>query len=467
MDQLFGKTLRALMETGEIKESELADALSYDATYISKWVNGSKLPSARNVEKIIGQIADFFVERGGDENTARAVKQNGKPEIERQRIIDALQAAYDKDSSYQVFQNYNNSQMSFIDSQQMLVQLTRDALMLALKRRTPGKGADVTITATFDLFRLYGKAFNSLIKELHEASAEKVEMNFAVNPEDLKAEEYFYATGILNSIGSLDYVEMTIVRRMEDQPRILVIDDFLCLQILWDDNGQFAAVFSMDEKIIVRFVHMCKASLGASEKLLVPANPDKLKQTNVQIDSYSDTRQWLFFNESPALLFPEDIMDAMIEDAEDENYANYLLKLKATFAKRTCNARIDLVLYSSVLNQYIFDGKVSVGNVSHTLTEAQTHNHIRYLSEIMKRNPNFNLYLIRDTVVFREELRKSPSIFIDTLGLYIENSKKQPNNNFHISMDPCVRNTLQTFFETMLTQSYCKKLTAEDLLLYI
>ncbi len=61
MNNLFGKSLRSQMEKAGIKESELADALSYDTTYISKWINGSKLPSVRNAERILGQMADFLL----------------------------------------------------------------------------------------------------------------------------------------------------------------------------------------------------------------------------------------------------------------------------------------------------------------------------------------------------------------------------------------------------------------------
>ena len=88
MNDLFGKTLRALMDGAEVKERALAEALSYDTTYISKWLNGSKLPSPRNAESVIRQIAGFLVRRqGGDESR-------------EQELFHTLKTAYDRDSSY-------------------------------------------------------------------------------------------------------------------------------------------------------------------------------------------------------------------------------------------------------------------------------------------------------------------------------------------------------------------------------
>lgn len=456
MNNLFGKSLRSQIEKAGIKESELADALSYDTTYISKWINGSKLPSTRNAERIIGQMADFFADHPSNSDTADR-------ESRWQNSFKALKSAYASDSSYLTFQAHSNNQMSFLSDQKRLVELTRDAFVQAMENYDHS----ISITATFDLFRLYGGEFKRLMQELHEAGVKRVELKLALFPEELKEEYYFYAANILNIIGYLDYIEMSIVCQKPEQPHILVINNLLCIQVLWNIQGELAAVFSMDEKIIEQFSLMCGQILEASEKLLDPAEPESLKRTNVQLDSYSDKRQWLFFNEPPAMLFPENIMDQFINEAQDEAYASYLIKLKNIFMKRTCKSEIDLVLYSSMINKYLSDGNVSVGNVSHHLSEEQTRSHLQHLSEIMKKNPAFAIYLIRDTVVLSEELRNCPSIFIDSYSLYIENSQKGSNDNFHISMDPRMRSAFQQFFERMLGQPYCTRLTAEDLLRYL
>lgn len=456
MNNLFGKSLRSQMEKAGIKESELADALSYDTTYISKWINGSKLPSVRNAERILGQMADFFAGHPGKGDTADRERR-------WQSSFKELKKAYDSDSSYLTFQSHSNNQMSFLDSPKMLIDLTRDAFMQALEN----SDGSISVMATFDLFRLYSGEFKRLMQELHEAGVKRVELKLALFPEDLAEDYHFYAANILNIIGYLDYIEMSIVCQKPEQPHILVIDKLLCVQVLWNMQGELAAVFSMEEKIIERFSERCRQILETSEKLLDPAEPESLKRTNVQLDSYSDKRQWLFFNEPPAMLFPEDIMDQFIKEAEDEAYASYLIKLKNIFMKRTCKSEIDLVLYSSMINKYLSDGNVSVGNVSHQLSEEQTRSHLAYLSEVMKTNPDFAIYLIRDTVVLSEELRNCPSIFIDSYSLYIENSQKGSNDNFHISMDPRMRSAFQQFFERMLGQPYCTRLTAEDLLRYL
>ena len=445
---LFGAILRAQMVDAKIKESQLAEALSYDTTYISKWLNGSKLPSARNAEKIMRQITDYFA------------AQTGKPQTE---FLAELRQAYESDSRYLNFQAYSNHRMSFTDSRRMLYQLTRDALLQAVSRNEK----TVSVTATFDLFRLYGSDFRFLIQELREAGAERVELRLALDPKEIQEDGSFYVSNILRTIGFLDYVEMTVTVCGEDGPQILVIDEVLCMQILWNFGSHLAVVFSMDQNMVLRFGQIALQMREGAAKLMDPAEPESLKRTNVQIESYSDHRQRLFFNEPPAMLFPDELMDAFIEGAENEDYAGYLARLKSTFLNRTCRSQVDLVMYASQLNQYLSDGRICVGNVSLQLTEEQVAAHLRYLSGIMQENREFAVYLIRDTVQLDEDLSCCPSIFIDTHSLYLENSKKRPNDNFHISMDERLRQAFSDFFDNMLQKSYCCRLTPEDMLRYL
>ena len=57
----FGHLLENLLYIAEIKNSSLAKALQYDVSYISKWINGRKLPAERNRKKILSCISHTIV----------------------------------------------------------------------------------------------------------------------------------------------------------------------------------------------------------------------------------------------------------------------------------------------------------------------------------------------------------------------------------------------------------------------
>ena len=127
-----------------------------------------------------------------------------------------------------------------------------------------------------------------------------------------------------------------------------------------------------------------------AEQVLSYASPENLRKTNVQLDSYSCRRQRLFFNEAPAMLLPENVMEELAKQSESKDYSDYLRKLKKVFSSYTYNARVDLLLFSSVISEYIATGELSLGNVAHHLTEKQVRDHIHYISKCMEENHGFN-----------------------------------------------------------------------------
>ena len=53
----FGRTLQELTRLCGVKRCNLADALGYDPSYISRWINGIKHPSLRSNDALPAQIA--------------------------------------------------------------------------------------------------------------------------------------------------------------------------------------------------------------------------------------------------------------------------------------------------------------------------------------------------------------------------------------------------------------------------
>lgn len=66
-----------MLDMTGIKERALAESLSYDTTYISKWLNGSKLPSPRNAETVIRQIAGILSYQHHPEGVQRRRRRSG------------------------------------------------------------------------------------------------------------------------------------------------------------------------------------------------------------------------------------------------------------------------------------------------------------------------------------------------------------------------------------------------------
>lgn len=57
----FGSTLRGIIKTCGVKSYILADALGYDPSYLSKWLNNAKRPSAAMIDATASEIAAICI----------------------------------------------------------------------------------------------------------------------------------------------------------------------------------------------------------------------------------------------------------------------------------------------------------------------------------------------------------------------------------------------------------------------
>ena len=128
---------------------------------------------------------------------------------------------------------------------------------------------------------------------------------------------------------------------------------------------------------------------------------------------------------------------------------------------------MDLIFFSSVISDYVMSGDLSLGNVAHKLTRKQIESHIEYLAECLEKNPEFNIYVMKDTTSVVEGFRRPPSIFIDNNAVTIENSQRKPNENYHISMYPKFIRFFEEYYDEMKNRPNCVKLTAEELRRYL
>ena len=71
----FGRTLQELTRLCGVKRCNLADALGYDPSYISRWINGVKRPSLRSNDALPAQIAAYLTANAAPDVRARIAGQ--------------------------------------------------------------------------------------------------------------------------------------------------------------------------------------------------------------------------------------------------------------------------------------------------------------------------------------------------------------------------------------------------------
>lgn len=451
MEKNFGDSLKKYLKRSGLKEKDLAAFINYDITSISKWINGAKLPSSRNGEDIIRKMAKCFADGEG-------------ADLSEEEVADSLRSAWEKDLAYQDMNVPGLSgSLAFVDDRRAFFDLMRKIF----RQTGVVREKSIEICATFDVLKLLGHRFYELIRELPSLGIHFISLQMCMDMDEAVGDYHFYCETLLNMVAGFERAEITIIQSERDMPRMLMVGDLFYVQILHMSGDEFAACYSAAREITEKFAKICAEILERPDKLLTYASPENLRKTNIQLDSYSSERQRLFFNEAPAMLLPDSVMDELIHGTENRSYQEYLRKLKRVFQKYTCKAHVDLILYSSVISDYIMTGELSLGNVAHQMEPEQVKAHINYLARCLEENENFRLFVLKDTSNMRTNFPKPPSIFIDTNAVTIENSQRKPNENYHISMYPQMIEMFTNYFDDIKQKPNCVELTAEELRRYL
>lgn len=444
MDKKFGKTLKYLIGISSIKEKDLARLINYDITSVSKWVNGAQLPSSRNVGELIRKLAEIFAQATGQE---------------LEKLEDELRHTWESDRLYREMRTQGQQTLAFVDNRKEFFDL------LGKFFRQVGRinRQELEIRATFDLLKMLGQCFFELLQELSSEGMHRIRLDVCMDMEQASRDYSLYCKTLLNMVAGCEEAQVTVIQSQEQMPWLLMAGKSLYVQILYPGGKDFCACFSMDAKVTERFELLSRKILNRPDKILSFASPEDLRKTNVQLDSYSCPRQRLLFNEAPAMLLPPEVMDQLIAESKEQSYREYLCRLTKVFREKTCRAKVDLILFSSVITEYIMTGEMSLGNVPHHLNQEQVRAHIEYLAYWMELNEDFHLYVLKDTI----EEKRPPSIFIDSDAVTIENSQRKPNENYHISMYPQIIEIFKNYYDDIKKRPSCVKLTAEELRRYL
>lgn len=103
---------------------------------------------------------------------------------------------------------------------------------------------------------------NNLFGKTLRALMDGAEVKERALAEALDSDQRFYTDSLLDIIGGLDYIEMSILAGSAGLPEILIINDVFCMQLLWNNGGETAAVFSSDREVVAEFARVqgrCRA----------------------------------------------------------------------------------------------------------------------------------------------------------------------------------------------------------------
>jgi transcriptional regulator with XRE-family HTH domain len=457
MDNNFGKLLKNLISESGSKANIVSEKLGYDPTYLSKWITGNKLPSEKNIDSICEKLSVIL---GGDESS--------------KKIESDLLSAYYSDLEFSTLESNMDKNISVVTSETEIT----DLILKVIQQLEYSGIKNITINTTMNFFQEFEYQMDQIISKLHEMKPDTLELNICASFENYDYNPLIFCNNILSLTSGDYFIDFNIYKSKNEVPKILIINNAIAMNIVHLKNVVFLCYYSFDEEYIKDVKNSYKLIQPHMEKTLSYVVPISFRKTNVQLNQLTQNELCILFSESPAFLIPKDIINYLIghkkpdiEGIEWDEHINYLIQVSNTFEKYTRHNNVRVLIYESMLLQYISSGIIEIGGHKHKFTKEQITEHILYICECMRKNSNIEFYIISDTIDFNVcRHQNTPSIFLSPSSIAVANTNIytfEQSCNYYYSTERSIIRMFEMYIQTITEKSSCEKISSDRLATYV
>lgn len=447
----FGRRLERLLVDAGVKNATIASALRYDVSYVSKWITGRSIPSAKNIEKILGVISHVLIEETDDTVRDTLMSEYGV------RSEGALQEAltdYLLEAYYEVAGGGPDTQ--YVNNAVFMAAPKRQSLILKEYAETldPQKPTDMIVMV--DLFAL------DHISKLWMAGIEDQKFVMHRKREDLKID---YVIDISNLNGSEVYHIILLIHMMtcfslanfrlyynplaKDKMVVAVKDEYAGVSLL-GENQQMLCTTAVREKRIVNEMYDSVANCIDPDKAIfysVDMQTLLLSHTYLQMLLSGDVK-WLVGHMTEHFITPQlhtQLTEQYLgKDTEEAKEAERAYRLASSMLKKN---QIRVMLYQTALMDFILSGELDFLNHKVILTPEQRKEQLLYFLDMIRGMEEGTVKLIRDYLSEDFKYITNPCMFLSGSVDYLRLENQIYQDNLLTIKNESIKQIFGEFFD--------------------
>lgn len=450
----FSHLLENLLYIAEIKNSSLAKALQYDVSYISKWINGRKLPAERNRKKILSCISHAIVSQCSAAGL-RDLYDNYRvstPTALEKVIYDNLEAEYNY--VIDTKQTYGTTVPPETTFQP---ELTPSQYIMKMHHPVLRRVSNLHIMAQIDLLSL-----------MHEHRLQIVQNNLRYDEyRDYPDVHFSLMIDLAESKINYDYDPIFLIKMIADMVRIdfhlyagaqasgrmifTVKDDFMISGMLADTNRCICITISSDtdncNPVYTSIQDCCTQEMLLFEKTTMS---DMIVYKDYERSILALNQHWILGHVTEHFL-PDDLFEELLE--QTKQYADirknmktirYLHKLTKRMLEQT---PVDILIYSNALFNFAIDNTLDFFDHAIHLTIDQKKRFMQHLLKLNMEKENLSFKLVYETSGTDFDNDFTQCLFLSDSIAYARLDTKNGNNNLVIFHQSDMKQLLHNFFE--------------------
>ena len=416
----FAALLKELLYITRLKSGHLAAALGYDTSYISRWVNGVKLPSLKNNEELLRNIARFFIANSGAEQLASLRRRFGGAEdalMSPAALEDVMTRQLGEAYSAQVGSDPAREGRVAGGNAEIIAGRHRDQLWDLMITAASEVGRDGS-TEPLGLFTLtplhyFSNRDSDFLDRLRRAVPANRPINIRqfIHFGNLERHRDDYCRTICSFLSyepadiRYDFYELS--ERVAERNTALVLRDGIFVQWLETPFSDTPYVVTTRSREMVNELYNGMESYTRKHRRLIE------RHTNAELYAAQYYMNYLMHGSfryllttmhpismEPGLL--RELSAGRMRPGRGQDWG-------VAFTEKTFTLPRSAVIYKSAMMSYLYDGVITLFDRTFTLSKDERVRHLRGLIDALQTDPELDLTIIEDVnpVMCRRELNIS------------------------------------------------------------
>lgn len=403
----FGEAIRVILYVNDLKAGNLAGALGYDISYISKWMNQTKLPSSKSAVSVCKDIASFAASHSTMQSRSETIIRLGLPisvetedlDIFARSLSDKLYSLFvgQKSSGNTQVENGNNAVM-VAEPSPTSAEDTINEVIAAYRNSTSDTLEGFLIMPDDYLFSDHVLIANRICSL--EESKRKMRLKQIVNIDAYEDDVDRFVRYIIRHLSLTGPIEIDYYCRPKEKGQqtvtpVLALNGCVLIHALINsitEDQQFS-VITHDQSIISEFCKHTDLYFRSLSPIIQRVSGSALETNTISYTySLSSRNQYIMSSMVPIHL-PEEMLEFFMDKyLDDQSQRDFQRKMYA-IARDSFNS---VVTFKSTLINYMNTGKIRLFDKVVTLTREERKRHLTHVADEIEKGERIAVTVLND-----------------------------------------------------------------------
>lgn len=455
--------LKKFMKFTKTKSVTLAERIGYDVSYISKWINGAKLPSSRAIERVNEDAAALFAETieklDRREDCCRYFSFPDTTEDLTFAISDYLSRAYRTSlQSGRTEKSKKSWPVRIVTSHQKAAHFLKDLF----RKKIPTLTGKEELVIYGEFFDFYDDGFWSYLDV--PSHYKRLRIRIGLDKEKLRRHPK-YVTRLYAVLNRFMDAEFTFYdfSALSDANLIILKDQFVIQYSLQSHRGMMMCSY-IDDPAVVHDIYE-RFGVHHTPKLLThiqsPWNDDYGYRTSF----YETSRFCFFLTNGIEYLLPQEVFDRLIAESPADR-AGSIERLRITWEEIIAKARVSIIVPTPSFMRYLETGHIDLTDVQYTLTPSERIEHLKVIARTLTQSQGITLGTMHLSPAFLSYKEANLSFYSNYRMSFFKKNTLAMNSQtdpFYIIVDKELDAMVRDYFDNMTKAPYYQPCSAQEL----